>query len=792
MFYEMKILLRKLRFDKFYSLINIGGLSVGMTASALLLMWVYNQWSYDRFHAKTQQIHQVWLRSKSNGQVSCSSGSSLMIGPTLKDEYPDIVESVRVLTNYSYYVGEGGRQIKVRTCHVDPSFLSVFSFPLLKGDVNTALNAPNSVILTEKVAQRLFGDEDPMGKTLKFDIDNLMTVTGVMKDLPDNTRFEFEVLAPFRFVEDELERYSKRWDNISIETYVELTPFAQLDKLNVSVCSIVQRHTGDQTKAEVFLYPLKKSYLYNKFDNGVPSGGRITFLLLFAGLAFFILLIACINFVNLSTARAAVKAKEVGVRKVLGSKRIGICRLFLSESIILSFISGMIAFCFIYITLPWFSGWLVVLGGKILTLEILNIRFWLLALAFILFTALLAGLYPALYLSAFRPEKVLKGAVSITGSRNVSLRRVLVIVQLSIAIFLMIGVMVVRRQLIHSQSRDPGYNREQLIYFPMDEGIDNNYAVFRNDLEVSGAVKSVTRTYSPMTELWGSTWRVKWKGKDPDDRRIFDIYFADSNWATMIGLQLIAGRFPDPAVWPTDSTALLINETAAKNIGLDDPVGETISFWGLEGHVIGIIKDFILRSPFDKIEAMIIGAEKIGSRHMVLIQLTPGNTADKVLSVERIYKKYVTSDHPFECKFVDEQYAAKFNEIIAIGSLSALFTIIAILISCMGLFALVTFTVERRKKEMGIRKVLGASVVHIMILISKEYFVMTLIAFVIATPVAWMTMLRFLDMFDYRTNIPVWLIVAVGVFVLLIALLTVGFQAVKTASANPIKAIKTE
>ena len=788
MFFQLKITLRNLRRGGIYSAINIGGLAIGMSAAVLLLIWVYNQWSCDRFHPKAKQIHQVWSRTKIEGEVQCWTATSLMTGPALKDEYPEVLESVRVSSPNSFHFGESDRYLIINTLHADPSFLSVFNFPLLQGDANTALNDPYAVIVTEKAARRLFGEEDPMGKTLLFDMKHPVTVTGVMKDLPNNTSFDFELLGSVQFMEKVLNAYTSSWGNHCITTYVELTPYAQLDRLNASICDMIKNHTDQQVVTEVFLYPLDKSYLQGNFEDGVPSGGRITFLRMFAIIAGFILLIACINFVNLSIARSSLRAKEVGVRKVLGSRRAGLIRQFLGESMMLAFISGTIAFIIVHTALPAFSEWLGGLGGKTLSINLFDIRFWVFALAFILFTGLLAGAYPAFFLSAFLPVKVLKGVVK-EGSR-ITLRKVLVVLQFSFAIFLMIGVLVVRRQIIYAQNRDAGYDRELLVHIPLPEGIENHYQAFRNELMALGAVMDMTRTCDPMTDMWAQTV-PGWKGKDPEDRRYFNLYFADSDWAEMMGAEIIAGRFPNPAIWTTDSSAILINETAARMIGLDDPIDETLSYWGFEGRVTGVIKDFVLHSPFEKPEPMIIGCEKLGWRSNIHIRLSQGKTTNKLASVESIFKQY-SAGYPFYYRFVDDDYAAKFKDVQAIESLTGFFTIIVILISCMGLFALAALTAEQRRKEIGIRKVLGASIANITLLISKEYIVLTLVAFAITTPLAWVVMRQFLNMFDYRTNIPVWLLVAVGALIFFIALLTVGFQAIKAAIANPVKAIKSE
>jgi hypothetical protein len=472
---------------------------------------------------------------------------------------------------------------------------------------------------------------------------------------------------------------------------------------------------------------------------------------------------------------------------VTGSKRSGLIRLFLGESILLAFISGYFALFIVRAGLPHFSLWL---GEKALQLDVFNFRFWLSAAAFVLFTGLLAGAYPAFYLSAFRPLKVLKGNISVSRSR-IPLRKVLVTVQFSCAVMLIIGVLVISRQLNHLKSRDTGYDMVRLIHVPLTKGIADHYAAFRYDLTTSGAVTDATRTWNPMTEMWAVTPDVHWTGKEPEDRRDFDLYFADANWAEMMGAVIVAGRFPNPAIWATDSTAVLINETTAKMIDFDDPIGENLSFWGFEGRITGIIKDFILHHPYEKAQPMVIGCEKIGWRSKVHIRLAQGNTTDKIATVESIYKKY-SADYPFEYAFIEDQYAAKFYDARSVESLMISFTVIAILISCMGLFALVAFTAERRKKEIAVRKVLGASTTNIILLLSKEYIVLTLVSFAIAAPLAYLIMQGFLDGFEYRTNIPAWLIITAGALVLLIAAATVGFQAVKAATENPVKSIKSE
>jgi ABC-type antimicrobial peptide transport system permease subunit len=784
MLYNLKIMLRNLKRDKFYSAINIGGLAIGMAASALLLAWVYNQWSYDRFHAKAKQLYLVWDR-----EISSSGGmpyTSFVIGPALKDQYPEIVESARVVSMSGCYYGEGDRHISFTAKYADPSFLAMFSFPLLHGDANTALNDPYSIIITEKAAKRLFGNEDPMGKTLICDFQHPVTVTGVMKDLPNNTRFDFEILGTLQFVERTREWNTTSWYINILETYVELSPHAQLGQVNAAIRDIIKNNTDQQAKREVFLYSLSNSYLKNLQSSLWFS----TLLKMFTVLAVIILLVACINFVNLSTARGASRAKEVGVRKVLGSRLAGLVRLFLSESMILALISGVIAFIIVAIAMPYFSGWLSGLMGKRIFLDIFNIRFWLFALSFILLTGLLAGAYPAFYLSAFSPVKVLKGVARIGGSRRITLRKVLVTFQFFVAVFLIISALVARKQIVYAQNRSTGWDREQLISIWLTDEIKEHYQVFRNDLLALSGVIDATRT-NHMFNLT-ATNVISWQGKDPEARIFFNHLITDGNWAEMMGVELVAGRYPDLANRPADSTAFLLNETAVRIIGFENPVGEPITFFGHDGQVVGVIRDLVF-NPFNNIGPLIVGCnEKIYRQSMLYIRLSAGNTAEKLASIESIYKKY-SPNRLFDYRFTDEEYVARnFGDIKSFESLAGLSTVIAVLISCMGLFALAALTAERRRKEIGIRKVFGASITDITLQILKEYIILTLVAFVIAVPFAWFALTQLLNTIPYRTNISWWLFLIVGGMSLCITLLTVGIQALKAATTNPVNAIKSE
>jgi ABC-type antimicrobial peptide transport system permease subunit len=700
----------------------------------------------------------------------------------LKDDYPDIVGAAR-MSSFDLLFTNDEAKFKLRTGITDPNFLTMFDFPLLQGNRETALNDPNSVILTEKAALRLFGRDDPMGQTLLVNNSNTLMVTGVMKDLPGNTMFRFETLAPAAFAKT-LGWWDENWGNNSLQTYVELHPNASPDLVNESVRGIY----GDrQSHTELFLYPFGKRYLYYPDFTANPiGGGLIVVLRLFGVIAGLILLIACINFMNLSTARSEKRAKEVGVRKVMGGKRLSLIQLFLGESMMVSFIACVVALILALVALPVFHT----LMGQKISLNLTDARLWVAISGFILLTGLLAGSYPAFYLSSFLPVKVLKGLFKV-GKASVSQRKVLVVVQFTIACALIASTLVIHRQINYAQNRESGYDKDQLIYTYLVGDVDKNFELIKHDLLNSGAALSVTKTSAPMTQGWSNTWGVDWQGKNPEERLVFDMYFTDADWIKTVGTTLIEGRDIDIHTFPADSTAMLLNETAVKVMKLEHPIGEIVKSQGKDWRVVGVVKDFILRSPYEPVAPMFIGGPA-GWFQIMHIKLNGANRmSDNLAKTEQIFKQFNPA-YPFEYTFIDEDYARKFQNEQTMGALATWFAGLTIFISCLGLFALVAYMAETRKKEIGIRKVLGASVTNVMYLLSKEFLILVLISVTIASPIAWLVMNKWLSNYAYRTDIPWWLFVTVGCLSLLIALLTVGLQAVKAATANPVNSIKGE
>ena len=783
MFFHLKIILRNLRCGGIYSAINIGGLAIGMAVFILIMSWINHEWSYDRFHANEKQLYKVWNRANFDGSLRCWDWTPPVMGPTLKTDYPEIAAVSRMQKENILFSLED-KKFNVAVGLVDPDFLTMFSFPLLKGSQESALNDSYSAILTEKVAVRLFDNEDPVGKTVMVNSKNPVTITGVLKDLPDNTSFDFEILMPFEYVKVE-GWYQEYWGYNSIATYVELQPQATESNVNDIIVDIVKKHTNDVVLTDVFLHPISKWHLYSEFENGVIAGGKIETLRLFGLIALLILIVACINFMNLSTARSEKRAKEVGVRKVMGAKRLSLIRHFFGESTIFAIIAGFLAFLLAVLALPAYNTFM----GDTLSLDFDAPWFWIAFIGFILFTGLMAGSYPAFYLSSFLPIKVLKG--KLTKVRTlVAPRKLLVITQFAVAVFLIFTTSVIHRQMHYAQERNNGYNKEQLIYCNITGDMEKNYELIKHDLLNSGTAISVTKTSAPITlETISNTTGYEWKGKNPDDNTLIDRFNVDADWVKTSGVTLIEGRDIDVRTYPTDSTAVLLNESSVKLMNLDHPVGEILRLYGTEWHVVGVVKDFIIHSPYEATKPIVISGSK-GALSTIHIKFNEINKmSDHLKKTEQIFSEY-NPTYPFEYTFVDDEYARKFESEQRLGLIFTWLASLTVFISCMGMFGLVAYMAENRRKEIGVRKVLGASVTNIILLLSREFFVLVVIALFVALPTAWWALNKWLSGYAYRTEIPLWLFLAVAALTMGIALLTVSFQAIKAAMANPVNSIK--
>jgi putative ABC transport system permease protein len=779
---------RNIRRNKIFSTINILGLAIGMASAVLICLWIQDEFGFDRFHAKEDRLFMMRRQETTDG-FRTVTWTPKVLGPTLKSDFPEI-EDVARWQNINFLMSVGDHHFNSRGNFTDSGFLNMFSFPVLEGNPNGALVSINDIVITESFAKKLFGKESALGKQIRIDSVNLVTVRAVLKDLPDNSQFQFEYLLPWAYLE-KLGWTDNYWENNSVTTFYTLKPGASAASFDAKVRNLLVQKTSNQKPAVtdiLFGQPAAKWHLYSRFENGKEAGGQITIVRLFLIIASFILLIACINFMNLSTARSEKRAREVGIRKVVGAPKNHLILQFLAESLLFSMIAGLLALLFVQLSLSSFN----LLVGKQLFIPYNNFNFWLAAAGFILFTGLLAGSYPAFYLSSFKPIKVLKGVLK-TSMEGALSRKFLVVLQFSFAIILIISTVIVLRQINYAQNRDAGYDKDNVVFSYMQGDIQKNYAMIRNELIGNGVVSEVTRTSQPMTEHWSDTWGFQWPGSTPNDLKTDFNYFAsDNEFVHTLGLKLITGRDINTQLYKTDSNAMLLNEAAVKIMRLKDPVGAIVTNDNQNYHVVGVIKDFILESPYQPIAPMVIVGPRGLSFYVMNMKLNPAHTTSENLKrAETIFKKYNPS-YPFEYNFLDERYAAKFANEKRTGELAALFAGLTIFISCLGLFGLASFTAENRIREIGIRKVLGASVFGITQLLSRDFLKLVTISFVIAAPIAWFVMNSWLQSYTYRVQINWWVFAVTFLLSIVIALLTISFQSVKAAMTNPAKSLRSE
>lgn len=779
-----KIAVRNLQRNRAISLINICGLAVGIASAVLILLWVQNQLSYDQFHQNKDRVVQLFNRTKADGKMQAWSSTPIPLGPALKAEYPQVEDIARINWVGAFVLKNGNNKLETQGFITDPGFFKIFSFPLVKGNPASALSGIHSIVLTQKLAKKLFGSTDPMGKIVKVDSIANFTVTGVAKDQPNNTTFNFEYLIPWNYMK-EVGWDNNNWKFHSVQTYALLKPGISLPTANRAFKNIYRQHDGENTE-DIFVHPMSKWWLYSRSENGQMVGGRIEIVHLFMIIAGLIMMIACINYMNLGTARSARRAKEVGIRKVSGAGKQWLIKQFLGESVLIAFVSGAIGLLLVKLSLTWFNA----LIGVELFIPYSNPLFWLSGVGFILFTGVISGSYPAFYLSGFKPVNVLKGTFK-AANALVAPRKILVVVQFTFAIAFIICTAVIYRQIKFVQNRDTGYNLNNLAYIFLKGDAAKNYPIINSELLRSGAVSSVTRTNSPILDVWNNNDSYEWPGKDPAARQSFAEFVTDKDFAKTLQLPIIKGRDIDVSRYPADTLAILLNEHAAKSMGFANPIGQQVKSWKGNLHVVGVVKNFVTGSPYlQSLPVVIQGATKqFGT---VTLKLNNNNsTANNIKTVAAIFKKH-NPDYPFDCKFYDQSYSVMFQDDKNAGTLAAVFAGLTIFISCLGLFALAACMAEGRVKEIGIRKVLGASVARIATLLTQDFLVLVCISFVIAAPIAWWLMSGWLQNYPYHANLSWWIFGLTGLSSIGIAFSTVIYQAVKAAIVNPVRSLKTE
>ncbi|PUZ27164.1 ABC-type antimicrobial peptide transport system, permease component [Chitinophaga costaii] len=785
-----KVVFRNLLRNKGFSIINITGLAIGMAAAILILLWVQNERSYDAFHQNKDRIYEVWNRVSMGGEISCWNSVPAPLAPALVKDLPEVARVVRFILHKGL-LSVGDTKLQMTGNIVDTGFLQMFDFPMMEGNPTTALNDMHTIVLTEKTAKRLFGNKDAIGKIIKINNEDQMTVSGILKDLPNNTRFDFDYLLPRSYLKYR-EGTDLGWSDNSTLTFVMLKPHTNYATVAAKLKVLKQRYSEEAKtmKWELFIYPMQRWRLYSSFTNGVEdNGGRITFVKLFTIIAGFILLIACINFMNLSTARSEKRAKEVGIRKVVGAQKSALIAQFIGESVFLALLAGIVALLLVQVSLPAYNQ----LTDKRLFINFGSAITWVAIGGFILFTGLLAGSYPAFFLSAFQPIQVLKGTFK-KAHALVTPRKALVVLQFSFAIVLIICTIVIKQQIDYARNRKTGYIKDNLIYLFMTGDIPRHYALIKNELLSAGVATSMTKTNSPLTERWSNGWGQGWEGKDPNNHTSFDRYLSDDGLGATAGLQFVQGRDFDLKKFPTDSLGLIINESALKVMQFKDPIGKTVSDLGVNWHIVGVIKDFIFTSPYEPTRPILICGAKSSflNFQVILIKLNGNNSMIKNLEkVAAIFKKY-NPDYPFNYQFTDQAYAKKFANEQRQGTLAALFAGLTIFISCLGLFGLATYMAENRTKEIGVRKVLGASVAGITALLSMDFVKLVIVSFLLATPLAYWVMHKWLQGYEYRVTLQWWIFAMTCLLSVAIALLTVSYQAIKAAMVNPVQSLGKE
>lgn len=783
----LKIAWRNLRRERGFAFLNISGLSIGMAAAILILLWIQNEMSMNRTYPKTDRIYLMYNRDTFSGEKHAWASTPKVMAPVLKKDYPEVEDAVRI-SWANFLFTAGNKKLNEQGLFVDKGFLDMFDYELLEGNSATALDEGNHIVLTESYARKLFGKEDAMGKTVKVDSSDIFTVTGVLKDFPNTTRITAGYLLPWSYLK-KLGWDDEWWGNNSVTTYVLLKEGASQKQFDAKVRTVTIDHSPESNKSttEVFSYPLSRVYLYGKSENGQLTDGRIVTVRLFAVIAAFILLIACINFMNLSTARSEKRAKEVGIRKVVGAGKTSLIVQFIGESILLALLAGVLAVIIVQLSLPYFND----LVSKQLFLDYGSPAFWAQLTGFIFFTGILAGSYPAFFLSSFSPVKVLKGTFR-KAKAALDPRKVLVVLQFTFAIVLIISTLIIQRQIRHAQNRELGYNRNNLIYVSLQGDIGKRYSSIKQSLLSSGAASAVTKSMSPITQQWSDSWGFSWPGSTPEDEKLDFVRFStDGDFMKVMGTELVEGRDIDVARYASDSSAVLLNETAVRKMRLKDPVGKIINDGDDKWTIVGVVKDFIIGSPFEPVAPMMINGPSAWF-NVLHIRMSPDRAvADNLATIQKVFEQF-NPHYPFEYQFVDEQYALKFDDTRRTGTLASLFALLTIIISCLGLFGLSAYMAANRVKEVGVRKVLGASVRNITLLLSKDFLKLVIIAFGVAAPIAWYIMTQWLRGYNYRISIEWWVFAVTGIIALVIAGLTVSFQAIKAAIANPVKALRSE
>ncbi len=777
------IAFRNILKSKSHALINIFGLAIGLACTILILLWIQRELSVDKFHTHVDRIYGVLENQTYAGRdiftVRATPGP---MTPAIKENFPEVEKATRLTWGDIYLFRVGDKSVYEEGLHVDPDFLGMFSFPLLHGDANSALAQPRSVVITRETAMKYFDKENAVGETIQLNNKEDYQVTGVLADIPENSTLDFNFLLPIQEFIDNNE-WTQTWNSNGLRCYIMLANGVPASNFESKFKDFVQKNSNQQN-VTLFLQNYGDQYLRSDFKNGVyAGGGRITYVRLFAIIAGFILLIACINFMNLSTARSTNRAREVGIRRVTGANRGMLISQFLGESLLLTFIACLLGLAIVFFVLPPFNE----LFGVELSLDVANPQLWLGLAGIIVITGLLAGSYPAFFMSGFRPVEVLKGVIK-TGAGAVWLRKSMVVTQFAIAIFLVVGTMVVYQQMNYIRNKNLGYKKENLVYISANGDVPQKYDVIKQSLLQVPGVEAVSSAGGQFFSWGSNSSNFRWEGKDPNESILFQHISSGFDFLKTIGAELVDGRDFSTA-FPADSSNFIINQKAAQLMGMENPVGQRLQWGDQNGEIIGVVKDFPVTSLHNAQDPVILFLSSYSN--LVYVRVNSDQISSTMAQIEQTFKTHNPA-YPFEYHFVDEEYDQMYRSEQRVGALSRIFAFLSIFVSCLGLFGLAAFTAEQRVKEIGIRKVLGASVPNLVTLLSKDFLLLVLVSTIVAFPVAWYIMNNWLARFAYRIDLNWQLFVLAGLMALLIALFTVSFQAIKASLANPIQSLRSE
>ncbi len=782
------ITIRNLVKHRTYSLINISGLSVGITCSLLILLWVADELSFDRSIPKYDRLFQVWVNSVYEGKTNSWRAVPLPTHEAMKAAHNKIKRAVVYDWGSTHLLTAGETRINKRGHYASEEFLEMFEFPMLRGNAAQVLDDPTSIVISQSTAKALFGEEDPVNQLIRVDNTTDLKVTGVFTDVPENSSLQFDYLVPWKVFEQHepwVQRNKTNWGNYSFQVSLELDRAESEADVENAVRDMLTKNGQTDMKREFFLHPLSQWRLHSSFKDGYEEGGMIEYVQMFTTIAIFILVIACINFMNLATARSERRAREVGIRKSIGSRRFELIMQFMGESIFIATLATAIGVLMAELSLPFYNN----LVHKHLYIDYTSLQFWVFVLGLIAVTGIVSGSYPALYLSAFQPAKVLKGKVQASRSGTTP-RKVLVTLQFGFSILLIIGTFVIYQQIVHVKSRGLGYDEENLITIPFTNEIKQNYKTLKQELLRAGLAVSVTRSNSPITDIYSNNF-LGWPGKPAEQKVIFATVATEYDYLKTMGIKLLLGRdFSEE--FRSDTAAIIINKAALDLMNLKDPIGTKLDWYGEEKELIGVVDNVLMGNPYEPVAPMLMLMVPDWVSAMTIRLEKTNDLPATMKKVESIFKTYNPA-YPFEYKFADAEFARKFETINMTSDLASVFSILAIVITGLGLFGLASFTAEQRTKELGIRKVLGASVSSLVGLMNRDFSRLVIMAFLISAPIAWWIVNELvLSRYTYRVNIAWWIFPLTGLLALIFALAIVSTQAMRAARTNPVNSLRSE